>query len=245
VILTVGTVEILKGRRGRRGVGRPGMMRRMKRTSQRRAGTSQTEEDDETGIVLSRMKEEDSARKTDGAQEDLMGKTEFLLGIDETDGAVVTSRTITIGIDIDDTEAMTTILHTDGDAIEAVLHLLAIRAGKRSETLAEPDGDAAEGGSHKLSSSTPSDDREAELRRKLKAKYRAGDDVEQKTPHSRSRSRGRSPTPVPHPNKRRRISLEPPSSPNRTARSLSSMSRSPSPPSRSHSHTSQLPIQNG
>jgi hypothetical protein len=137
VILTVGIVEILKGRRGRRGVGRPGMMRRMKRTSQRRAGTSQTEEDDDTGIVLSRMKEENSARKTDGAQEDLLGKTEFLLGIDETDGAVVTSRTITIDIDIDDTAAMTTILHTDGDAIEAVLHL-AIRAGNGLKPLQNP-----------------------------------------------------------------------------------------------------------
>ena len=100
----------------------------MKRTSQRRAGTSQTEEDDDTGIVVSRMKEETSARKT-----------ELLLGIVETDhGAVVTSRTITIGIDIDDTAAMTTTLHTDGDAIEAVLRLLDIRAGNDLKPLQNP-----------------------------------------------------------------------------------------------------------
>jgi hypothetical protein len=138
VILTVGTVENLKGRRGRRGVGRLGMTR-MKRTSQRRAGTSQTEEDDDTGIVLNRMKEETSARKTDEAQEDLVEKPEFPLAIDEIDhGAVVTSQTITIGIDISDTTAMITTLHTDGDAIEAVLHLLDTRAGNGLKPLQNP-----------------------------------------------------------------------------------------------------------
>jgi len=104
------------------------MRRRMKRTSQRRAGTSQTEEDDDTGIVVGRMKEETSARKT-----------ELFLSIVETDhGAVVMSRTITIGIDIDDTAAMTTTLHTDGDAIEAVLRLLNIRAGNGLKPLQNP-----------------------------------------------------------------------------------------------------------